>query len=114
MARPKKGPLERRASRLTLYLTQFELANLEARAREADRQTAAYARDALMKGKVIVRRSVANDRLLAALTRIGVNLNQLTRHVNSRRQISSSAFHRLTTMLARIDDLTSRVDRDGA
>jgi F0F1-type ATP synthase alpha subunit len=31
MARPKKTPLERRASRLTLYLTPFELADLEAK-----------------------------------------------------------------------------------
>jgi hypothetical protein len=114
MARPKKTPLERRASRLTLYFTCAELADLEARARDADRQTAAYARDALMKGRVIVRRSVADDRLLAALTRIGVNLNQLTRHVNSRRQLSSPAFQRLTAMLARIDQLTTGIDGDGA
>ena len=114
MGRPRKDPLERRDSRLTLYLTTAELADLEARARYVDRQTAVYARDAALNGRVIIRRGPGDDRLVAALTRIGVNLNQLTRHVNIEREVRADAAERLSILLARIDELTERIDRHGA
>ena len=114
MARPRKDSLERRDSRLTLYLTTAELAELEAKARDADRQTAVYARDAALNGKIIIRRSVGDDRLVASLTRIGVNLNQLTKHVNIEREVGTDTSNRLSILLARIDELTDRIDRLGA
>lgn len=114
MARPRKDPVECRSSRLTLYLTTAELADLEAKARAADLQVAVYARGALLKGQVIVRRGPGDDRLVAALIRIGVNLNQLTRHVNSQRKVGAGAADRLTILLSRIDDLTDRIDPHGA
>jgi len=114
MARPRKDPLERRDSRLTLYLTTAELADLEAKARDADRQTAVYARDTALNGKVIIRRSLGDDRLVAALTRIGVNLNQLTRYVNGQREVGTNTSDRLSILLARIDELTDRIDMNGA
>lgn len=50
-------------------------------------------------------------RLLGALTRIGVNLNQLTRHAHGQGGLSAQIAQQLMDLLAQLERLTARLDR---
>ena len=115
MARPRKSDLERRSAQVNIRLTVNELAKLDQSAAEAGLRVGAYVREAALRGRVIAHirkiRQPGDLRLLAALTRIGVNLNQLTRHAHGQGGISANIAVQLDNLLAKIDALTDRIDR---
>ena len=94
MARPRKPDLERRSAQVNIRLTVNELAKLDQSAAEAGLRVGAFVREAALHGRVIAQirkvRQPGDLRLLAALTRIGVNLNQLTRHAHGQGGISAN------------------------
>jgi len=115
MPRPRKSDLERRSAQVNIRLTVNELARLDQSAAEAGLRTSAFVREAALRGRVIAQirnvRHPADLRLLAALTRIGVNLNQLTRHTHGQGGMSTNIAFQLENLLNRIDTLTDRIDR---
>ena len=114
MARPRKPDLERRSAQVNIRLTVNELANLDQSAAEAGLRVGAYVREAALRGRVTHIRKIRQPgdlRLLAALTRIGVNLNQLTRHAHGQGGISANIAVQLDNLLSKIDTLTDRIDR---
>lgn len=115
MARPKKSDLERRSAQVNIRLTVNELAKLDQSAVEAGLRIGAFVREAALRGRVIAHirkiRQPGDLRLLATLTRIGVNLNQLTRHAHGQGGISANIAVQLDNLLAKIDSLTDRIDR---
>lgn len=115
MARPRKPNLERRSAQVNIRLTVNELAKLDQSAVEAGLRVGAYVREAALRGRVIAQirkaQHPADLRLLAALTRIGVNLNQLTRHAHGQGGLSANITGQLENLLTRIDALTDRIDR---
>ena len=115
MARPRKSDLERRSAQVNIRLTVNELAKLDQSAAEAGLRVGAYVREAALRGRVIAQirkiRQPGDLRLLAALTRIGVNLNQLTRHAHGQGGISTNIAIQLDNLLTKIDTLTDRIDR---
>ena len=114
MPRPKKSELERRSAQVNVRLTVNELARLDQSAQETGLKLGTYVREAALRGRVIAQiRKVGSRsdlRLLASLTRIGVNLNQLTRHAHGQGGLSANIAQRLQDLLTRIDALTDRID----
>ncbi len=115
MARPRKSDLERRSAQVNIRLTVNELARLDQSATEAGLRVGAFVREIALHGRVIIQirkvRYPADFRLLAALTRIGVNLNQLTHHAHGQGGLSTNIACQLESLLTRIDALTDRIDR---
>lgn len=84
MARPKKTQPDSRSERLNLRLLPDERAMIEARALALGLSPTDYARRRALGGKaatVPARR--ADPALVLAINRAGVNLNQITRVLNS-------------------------------
>lgn len=80
--RPKKAALAARDSRVAFRVTGAEL---EAIGREADAagvSLSAYCRRVVLRHRVAPAASVTDAAALAALNRVGVNLNQVARHLN--------------------------------
>ena len=86
MARPPKPPDERRDERLPApRVTAAELGLVEAQAAAAGLGLAEYVRRRVLGEHVAPARALADDRLLLELNRVGVNLNQIARALNSDR-----------------------------
>jgi len=86
MARPLKAPDERRDERLPApRVTAAELGHVEAQAAAAGLALAEYVRRSVLGQRVGPARTAADDRLLLELNRVGVNLNQIARALNSDR-----------------------------
>ena len=96
MARPRLGESERRRRTIGVRVTEAEAAELRERAQAARLSVGAYLRRRALGQRV---RSAVERRLGAAelreLNRIGVNLNQMARALNSG-AVSSSAETRAT------------------
>lgn len=86
MGRPKKGALGL-TERLTVRMRAEERVDLGRRAEAAgEPDTSAYARSLLVQSPTITVRAVrtkADPELIIALNRIGTNLNQIARSLNS-------------------------------
>jgi hypothetical protein len=86
MARPLKAPEERRDERLPApRMTAAELAFVEGQAASAGLGIAEYVRRRVLGRRIAPARPVADERLLLELNRVGVNLNQIARALNSDR-----------------------------
>jgi hypothetical protein len=86
MARPLKAPDERRDERLPApRVTAAEFGLVEGQAAAANLALPEYVRRCVLAQRVAPARAVADDRLLLELNRIGVNLNQIARALNSDR-----------------------------
>jgi hypothetical protein len=109
MARPKKQQPESRSERLNLRLLPDERASIEARAAALGLSPTAYARRRILGGKLAtVAARKADPALVLAVNRAGVNLNQITRALNSDmghvpRELSN-ALQRLNRLLDRLQD----------
>lgn len=78
--RPRKAPGEQRAERLSgIRLTAAERAFVEAQAGLAGLPVSEFARRAILGTKIRPRRSVADDRAIAEVNRVGVNLAQIVK-----------------------------------
>jgi hypothetical protein len=86
MVRPLKAPDERRDERLPApRVTAAELGLVEGQAAAAGLDMAAYVRRCVLGQRVAPARTAADDALLLELNRVGVNLNQIARALNSDR-----------------------------
>ena len=83
MARPRKTAAETKDQIVTFRLKPEDLAEVEARAKRAGLTRSDYLRRMALRGRITIRPSARTDfQLVAALNRIGVNLNQMTRTAN--------------------------------
>lgn len=88
MARPRKEPDERRDARLpAARLTLDERVFVDAQAAAAGLSTAEYIRRRVLGARVDPAPAAADERLLLELNRVGVNLNQIARNLNSERPV---------------------------
>lgn len=107
-----KDPAERRTHRLQTYVTLAEKRDLMARFdANSYRSVTEYLRDRLLRGRVTVRtRDASLDEALPVLQAhneelrsLGVNVNQVVRHLNTYRTAASPAEARaLTEALTRV------------
>lgn len=105
MARPPKDDAQKRSERFNLRLTLSELAHLQEQAENAGLMPHEYARRRILGHQVQAPPRIADDALLAALNRIGVNLNQLTRADNAGRDMSRLA----APTLAQLEELFAQI-----
>ena len=95
MARPKKSPEDLRDVRTAVMLTERERVELEQRASTYGLSLSDFIRRQTLGRPVPA--SVAEQKtratLATALLRLGVNLNQITRHMASRHESSASVRH---------------------
>lgn len=83
MARPTKTDTDSRGEIVTFRLRPDELAAVDDRARRAGLRRSDYLRRMALRGRITVRPTARPDfELVAAINRIGVNLNQMTRTAN--------------------------------
>lgn len=88
----KKEPARVRPQQVKFWVTEEEKQRIEKRAAKFQ-STAAYLREIALKGKIVERPpSITLDHYLE-LNRIGNNINQLTRQVNSE---EANIFHKRT------------------
>lgn len=86
MARPRKAEDERRTTQLPpVRMTEAERVHVEDQAARAGLPVSDFARRVVLGYRVAPARSAADDRLLLELNRIGVNMNQIARNLNSDR-----------------------------
>ena len=80
MARPKKDAEERRASPLSIRLTDDERAQIEESSIKAGMSASEYVRMLALGGRIVIaERRFLDPAVFDELRRIGVNLNQLTK-----------------------------------
>lgn len=82
MGRPCKSDEETKSKRITVRFTLDEYNVLAKKAKVAGLEESVYARDAILKGKVIQKNTVS-PLILAQLGKVGNNLNQITKRINS-------------------------------
>jgi Bacterial mobilisation protein (MobC). len=106
MARPKKAPEELRTERLSgIRLTSAERHYVELLAERAGLDVAEFCRRAILGQRILARRSDVNERTLAELNRIGVNLNQIAHAGNSGRglpAITAAVLDELRAAIAKV------------
>lgn len=118
MGRPKKSPEDLRDTPVHVMLTMTERAQLEQRASTYGLSVSEYVRRQTL-GRPLPA-SVADQHtratLATALLRLGVNLNQITRHMNAGRPAPFHLPELLNDIRGHVDRLTrheSRRDRNG-
>lgn len=111
MARPKKAPDELRSARFPApRVTEAEFAFIEGNAAKAGLTLADYVRRRLLGHHIPAARQAADDALLIELNRVGVNLNQIARALNSDREPP----HDLADVLADLKTALAKVAADGS
>lgn len=85
MARPTKQPHERRSERFNLRFTIAELAHIEQQARTAGIDPTEYLRRRALGYEVPPAPRRADASLVSELNRVGQNVNQIARNLNSDR-----------------------------
>ena len=111
MARPKIDPAERRTEQVSLALSPMELGNLKTKASQADTTVTAFVRAAALGQRVSVTKSTAPDFVTRdELRRIGVNLNQIAKALNARKDALPAS---LVSTCEKLDALFDRwLDHD--
>jgi len=89
--RPAKPPSERRTIKRRVGFSQDEWALLQARAKECNRPTSRYIREAALGAVIRARPDAATTALVHEVTRIGNNINQLARVANERGELLTAA-----------------------
>ena len=106
MARPRKDDDERRSDCFTIRLTPAERLALSAEAARLRLSPTELARQRLIRGRVVVRQHRQPDpRLVFELGKIGVNLNQIARALNSDQKLNPA------TIEAALDELRPVIAR---
>ena len=112
MARPKMDPTERRTAQLGLRLSPVELASIQERADKAGMNVTDFARAAALSRKLpSAPASTVDFETRAELRRIGVNLNQIAKALNARREALPAS---LVATCEKLDALFDRIMPDGA
>ena len=89
MARPPKDDTERRSQCFAIRLTPSERLSLIAEAERLAISPTELARKRITRGRIVVQEHRQQDpRLVFQLSKIGVNLNQIARALNSRSGVS--------------------------
>lgn len=106
IGRPKLAPDEGRTERLSgIRLTSAERAFVEQSAAGAGLDVAEFCRRAILGQRIAARRQRADDALLLALNRIGVNVNQIAHGVNAGRGLP----HDLPEVLAELRAVLAKI-----
>jgi len=107
MARPKKADHERRDDRVEIRLTTAEHVHLEELAGAMGLTIAEFVRRRAVGYRLpaVLKESPVNAAAATALIRLGVNLNQITRHLHGTGELSPD----LSALLARIDGELDRL-----
>jgi hypothetical protein len=117
MARPRKSPEDRRDARYVLRLTDQEHAQAEARAAAYGLTLSEYFRRQALSRPLPERRAErqATAELTTALLRIGVNLNQIAKHMNAGREAPEYLPDLIATIAQHVERLSDepRGDREG-
>jgi hypothetical protein len=109
--RPYKPAGEARTLSLpSIRVNPQELMFIEEQASMAGMAVSTYARSALTRKKVAPQRSDMDDKLMFELNRVGVNLNQLMRHINAGRDMPSSADSVLEDLQATLRKVSASYD----
>jgi hypothetical protein len=87
-----------------------ELSFIEQQAATAGLPVSAYARSVLTQRRVAPARTEVDDKVLVELNRIGVNLNQLMRHVNAGRDMPASAENVLAELHIALTNVSAAYD----
>ena len=109
MGRPKLSPEERRDCQTTVLYTIQERAELERRAHALGLTLSEYIRRRTL-GVPLPPQSAdreTRDKLATALLRIGVNLNQITKHMNAGRHAPPELPSLVATIQTHLKILTS-------
>ena len=114
MARPTKSPEERRDSRLAVMLTVGERAELEDRAAAIGLSVSEFVRRRTLGIPLPPQAAdrVVRDKLATALLRVGVNLNQIAKHMNAGRTAPPYLPDLLSDIRNHVHQLTDEPDRD--
>ena len=102
--RPQKSERERRSDHLNVRLTILERAKLDAEARRLGLPVSSYVRRLIGKRRLVEPRHTPalSHAAIAALNRVGNNLNQLARHANAKGDLTPIARH-LNQALSRLE-----------
>lgn len=111
IGRPKLAPDERRTERLAgIRLTPAERVFVEQSAAAAGLDLAEFCRRAILGQRIAARRQRADDALLLALNRVGVNLNQIAHRVNAGRGLPYDMPEVLAELRSILDKLAGASD----
>ncbi len=105
MARPKKQAGEGRDKMIFSRVTRDEKSYVKQQAELADLSDSEYIRNRVLGYKIIPPKSQMEMALVMELNRIGVNLNQLTKHANAGKTMPYSIEHTMNEIrevLARV------------
>lgn len=84
MARPRKQVSEQRICPVKISLTEEEFSDLKKKAMAAGQAPAVYARDAALQSRLVIHQGRGlSPETFDTLNRLGVNLNQIARALNT-------------------------------
>ncbi len=110
-----KEKKERRAWWIPKIRATFsELARIQGKAEEAGLSLSAYVRRSALECVIVVRDSVIDKTLIYQLTRIGNNLNQLTKQANIKERLSVSQIDLLERVLLKLETVLDGLLADGS
>jgi len=116
MGRPLKSPQDKRDCRVAVMLTMAERAELESRAQGLGLTISDYIRRRALgvplPPQAADRR--VRDKLATSLLRIGVNLNQIAKHMNAGRHAPPELPSLVATIQTHLNVLTNESSRDNS
>lgn len=107
MARPTKAPEEKRTALVRFRVTVLERAMIDEAAAAAGLDPSEFCRRRALSYRIPPARSVADDRLIYEINRIGVNLNQIKRAAHLGKTLEgklSAALDELAEAMKRVAD----------
>lgn len=109
--RPRKAPDEKRTERLSgVRLTAAERVHVEAQAARAGLPVAEFARRAVLGITIAPARAATDDRAIAEVNRVGVNLAQILKALHFGRGIPND----IADTMAEVRAALERLAHDGA
>ncbi|GAK73413.1 plasmid mobilization protein [Agrobacterium rubi] len=109
--RPRKAPDEKRTERLSgLRLTAAERVHVEAQAALAGLPVAEFARRAVLGIKIAPARAATDERAIAEVYRVGVNLAQILKALHFGRGIPND----IADTMAEVRSAMERLAHDGS
>lgn len=101
MARPRLDPTEKRTESVRLSLTPAEKAQLLADADKASMPPAEYARRVVLGHRFrVVQSRTPDTETMAKIDRIGININQIAKAMNSHRMFAPAELSRCCDAMA--------------
>jgi hypothetical protein len=111
MARPRKEQHERRSAVVRFVVRPSEYLRIAQAAGAARKSLSTYARELVLKGRIVVRRSQGLDHdAFDQVRRIGVNLNQAVRLFNA----TGRPPPELAAAVAAVERILTKTFEDGA